>query len=294
MSELRTRAQAEAGTDVARQGAPNILDELQGYLDTRKGFIVNALAKTTDPDVFMARILNEVRRSRELMACTRPSLMGAILNCAQLGLEVGPLGHYYLTPRSNKGKQEVVGVIGWKGYLELARRAVPMTIDADDRCVNDFWLYQRGTDPKLLTHPPDDGDRGEVLGYWAAASWSGGHAMQYMSNSELERHAKRYASNSRGEVSGFARTNWVAWCRKTVVRQMSWKLPMTSQMALALETDEAPTYWRDEAGATVTVHTDGRVTEHDTPDPVDQYGPQGAGVVIPKDAPVAGGERALE
>lgn len=259
MSALRDRAH---GTEVA-VAAPQVTvyDEIRDQLDARKSFIASGLAKTIDIDVFMGRVMNEVRKQQKLAECTFSSLMGAVVTAAQLGLEPGPLGHYYLTPRRNKGQWEVVPVIGYRGFIELARRSGGLSIDADDRRQNDHWLYSRGTDPKLHTAPPDDGPRGDVLGYWAAATFQGGAAAQYMTMSDLQEHAEKYASRD-GRITGFAATNWEAWCRKTVVRQMAWKLPLTNVMAHALEVDEAPTLWRDGASTLVTVHPD-RIVEHD-------------------------------
>jgi recombination protein RecT len=262
---LRERAAqaASPGSEVAvPASAPvTVFDEIRDQLDARKSFISSGLSKLLDLDVFMGRVMNEIRKTPKLTECTFPSLMGAIVTAAQLGLEPGPLGHYYFTPRRNKGAWEVVPVIGYRGLIELARRSGGITIDADDRCENDSWLYSRGTDPRLHTAPPDRGPRGEVLGYWAAATFSGGTAAQYMSLLDLEAHAAKYASRD-GRVSGFAAANWDAWCRKTVVRQMSWKLPLSNVLARALEVDEAPTLWRDGSASLVTVHPD-RVVESD-------------------------------
>lgn len=265
MTSLRERAHAAAqpaaGTDLAVQQPATVYDEIQTQLDARRSFIAAGLSKQLDLDILLGRVVNEIRKTPKLAECTFPSLMGAVVTAAQLGLEPGPLGHFYLTPRRNKGRWEVVPIIGYRGYIELARRSGGISIDADDRCENDAWVYQRGTDPKLITSPPDHGARGEVLGYWAAATFPGGTAAQYMSQLDLDAHAKKYAYKD-GKPTGFAATNWDAWSRKTVVRQMAWKLPLTNVLARALEVDEAPTLWRDGAPM-VTVHPDRMIEQDD-------------------------------
>lgn len=259
MTSLRERAH---GAEVAVPAQPvTVFDEIRGQLESRKSYIQAGLSKLLDLDVYMGRVMNEIRKNPKLAECSFSSLMGSVVTGGQLGLEPGPLGHYYLTPRRNKGAWEVVPVIGYRGYIELARRSGGLSIDADDRRSNDHWIYSRGTDPKLHTAPPDDGPRGEVLGYWAAATFPGGAAAQYLSMLELHEHAEKYASRD-GKITGFAATNFDAWCRKTVVRQMSWKLPLSNVLARALEVDEAPTLWRDGAASLVTIHPD-RVVEHD-------------------------------
>lgn len=277
MSRLtNTRPQAQTPAQgIPVQEAPStaltVYDQIQGQLESRKSFIADALARWIDLDIFMARVMNEVRKNPDLARCTFPSLMGAVITSAQLGLEVGPLGHFYLTPRLNSFKDdrgqwakrwEVVPVIGYKGFIALARRASGVTIDADDRCENDRWIYRRGTDPYLETAPPDRGDRGEILGYWAAAKFEGGSAAHYMNLYQLEEHAKQYASNKKsGEVQGFAKVNWPAWCRKTAIRQMTWKLPQSTELNRAVAADESATYWSDADASMVTVTQDGRVED---------------------------------
>lgn len=267
MSSLRERAHAAAqpGGEVELAAPATVFDEIKSQLDARRSFIAAGLSRQLDLDILLGRVVNEIRKTPKLAECTFPSLMGAVVTAAQLGLEPGPLGHFYLTPRRNRGTWEVVPIIGYRGFIELARRSGGITVDADDRRENDHWVYQRGTDPKLITSPPDHGARGETLGYWAAATFNGGAAAQYMSQLDLEEHAEKYASKD-GKPTGFAATNWDAWCRKTVVRQMAWKLPLSNVLAKALEVDEAPTLWRDGASSLVTVHPD-RVVEHEDDPP---------------------------
>jgi recombination protein RecT len=253
--ETTTTTTPPNGIAVAEPSMPRtVFDEIGSQMQTRKSFIAEALDRSLNLDVFMGRVLNEVRKNPQLAECSFASLMGGIVTAAQLGLEPGPLGHFYFTPRRNSVKRgdqwvkvwEVVPVIGYKGYIALGRRAGGMSIDADNRCENDRWIYRRGTDPYLETAPPDRGERGELFGYWAAAKFDGGSAAHYMPLVDLEAHAKKYASNYKGEIQGFAKANWEGWCKKTVVRQMAWKLPQSTQMAQALERDENPNYWRDD------------------------------------------------
>lgn len=258
MSRLANTDTPRGGLAVVEQTETTVYDTIQNALETRKKFISASIDKQLDLDVFLGRVMNEVRKTPKLSTCSIGSLMGAVVTSAQLGLEVGPLGHFYLTPRNNSfwnaekndwdKRWEVVPVIGYRGYIVLGRRAGGMSIDADARCENDFWTYRRGTNRVLETAPPDRGERGEVLGYWSAAVFRGGDAALYMSMHELEAHARKYASNYKGERQGFAKTNWDAWCKKTAIRQMAWMLPQDTRMARALEMDDRPNYWRDDAG----------------------------------------------
>src|SRR5438093_523271 len=76
----------------------------------------------------MARIaLTLVRRTPDLALCSAPSFMGALMTCAQLGVEPGPLGYAWIIPRQVKddgkptGEWEATFQLGYKGVIYLAR-----------------------------------------------------------------------------------------------------------------------------------------------------------------------------
>src|SRR5690606_30662561 len=71
---------------------------LTALIERMKPQIARALPKHMDPDR-LARIATTVlRQTPQLGQCTPESLLGALMTCAQLGLEPGPLGHAYLVP----------------------------------------------------------------------------------------------------------------------------------------------------------------------------------------------------
>jgi recombination protein RecT len=271
MSNLRDRASrqqpapATPGTGVALPGNETTvrIEAMGDALATRSAAIAAALSRILDLDIFLGRVMAEVRKTPDLTLCSLPSMMGCVVSAAQLGLEPGPLGHIYLTPRKNKGVMEAVLVIGYKGFIELARRAGGMSIDAAPVREHDLFEHERGTRERLTFQKAIRGDRGDLLGYWAAAVFTGGQATNFMRIDELHSHARQYSGTwPSGDYKGFAGQNWDAWCRKTAVRGMAWRLPQSNEMAKAFQVDEAPTYWRDN-GAVVTVTPDGGMTEDD-------------------------------
>lgn len=93
----------------------------------------------------------------KLLDCHPRSLMAAVMQCAQLGLEPGILGHAYLIPFENrrKGIVEVQIMPGYRGLLKLARNTGEVsTVFAECVYRGDKFTYQRGTDPKI-DHVPD-------------------------------------------------------------------------------------------------------------------------------------------
>ena len=263
--------------DAVEQSA-TVYDGIQTYLAGREKFLAEALGDRMDVTLFLGQVMQAVRKTPALARCTPSSLMGAAVTAAQVGLMPGPLGHFYLTPRENRVKVgpgrddwekrwEVVPIIGYRGYIVLARRGSNVTIDADARWRGDRWIYRRGTDPYLETAPAEDDQRGDIVGYWAAAKFGGGTAQQYMSLGDLMAHARKYAWNSKYDrPQGFANTNWEAWCLKTVIRQMTWKLPLSVEMQTAVDRDEQAVHWRDEDAELVVTDAADDAADEQQPD----------------------------
>jgi len=95
--------------------APTVKDTIRAM----EGEFARALPKHLPVDRFMRLVFTEISKTPQLARCSTPSLLGALMSAAQLGLEPGPLGHVYLTPRRLKGELQVVPIIGYKGMVEL-------------------------------------------------------------------------------------------------------------------------------------------------------------------------------
>ena len=92
--------------------------------------IKQAIPKHMTPERLLRIATTSIRQNPKLKVCTAQSLLGAVMQCAQLGLEPSVLGHAYLVPYKNKKKDgtrewwedECQFQIGYKGLIELARR----------------------------------------------------------------------------------------------------------------------------------------------------------------------------
>src|SRR5258706_772903 len=94
-------------------------DTLAAMIRSMKPEIAMALPKHMDPDR-MARIATTLMRTtKDLAVCTPASFLGALMTCAQLGLEPGPLGFAWIIPRRNsKTNTMEAGVqLGYKGAI---------------------------------------------------------------------------------------------------------------------------------------------------------------------------------
>lgn len=207
--------------------------DLRTLIQQQKGEIARALTNTgLDPDRFARIALTVVRQSPQLQRCRPESLLGALMTCAQLGLEPGPLGEAYLLPF----KQECQFVPGYQGLVKLAWQSGQIRhIDAADVRENDEFSYTRGSAP-VLHHVPALRDRGDVLAYYAVATFiNGGHTAVVMSPEDINRVRDR-SQSARSKDSPW-QTDYDAMARKTCVKQLAKWLPKSTTLASAVSAD---------------------------------------------------------
>jgi recombination protein RecT len=192
----------------------------------------------------LARVaLTEIRRAPALAKCDPASLLGAIMTCAQVGLEPGgPLGHAYLVPFENRraGRTEVQFILGYRGMIELARRSGQIqSIEARAVYEGDQFDVKLGLDSDL-THVPDfenpNRTQSEKLrfGYAVAKLKDGGVQFEVMSRRELE----AVRAQSKAGTIGPWQTHYEAMALKTVIRRLFKYLPISIELATAVEQDE--------------------------------------------------------
>lgn len=223
------------------------------FFDKNKATLQAVLPKHVSPDRMLKIALGALRTTPKLMDCTVESLFGAVVQCAQLGLEPNtPMGHVYLIPFDKKKQQggqwivertDVQIVIGYKGMLDLARRSGQIvSIAAHEVCERDEFDYAYGLDERL-EHKPAMGDRGDIIAFYAVAKLKdGGHCFEVMSRAQVE----GIRDNSQGYKAAEANAKrykkpgdspwhnqFAEMGRKTVTRRLFKWLPMSIEMATA-------------------------------------------------------------
>lgn len=184
--------------------------------------------------------MTTIRTTPELRQADVASLLGGVMQAAQLGLEPGLLGQCYLLPFKNnrKGITEVQFIIGYKGMIDLARRSGHIqSIYAHAVYENDEFEYELGLNPTLKHVPSFDSDRGEFLGSYAVAHFKdGGYQMEFMPKAEIEK---------RRNASPGGRSKYSPWnnyyeemANKTVIRHMWNYLPISVEIQEAVQHDE--------------------------------------------------------
>lgn len=213
---------------------------LRTLIESRVDDIKRALPAATGmtPERLTMVAYTLVRTNPKLAGCTPQSLLGALMTTAQLGLEPGPLQHVYYIPRWNKnvGADEVNFQVGYKGMIELARRA---GVQIKTRNVYEHDVFDLGYGfEDTVTHKPALADRGEVIGYYMTATWDGGTYVQWMNLDDVNRIRERSDSFKKGY--GPWVTDYDAMARKTLVRAAfsANAMPTTTLIAQAINVDE--------------------------------------------------------
>lgn len=217
------------------------------FFEQNKQSMAAVLPSHVSADRMLKIALQAIRTTPALMECTTKSLMGAVIQCATMGLEPNTvLGHAYLVPfnRKIKGKggekdrwvKDVQVIVGYKGMIDLARRSGQIvSIAAHPVYQRDEFSVELGTSDRIHHIPSLDENRGNVIAYYAVAKFrDGGHAFEVMSKHEVD--VIMLGTQSEGQYGPW-KDNPVEMGRKTVIRRLAKYLPMSVEMAAAVEID---------------------------------------------------------
>ncbi|MFB0831844.1 recombinase RecT [Brevibacillus laterosporus] len=224
----------------------------------------------------LARItLTAISRTPKLAECTPASIVGAVMNCATLGLEPNLMGHAYLVPFKNNqtGHMECQFQIGYKGQIDLIRRTGDVSkIYAETVFENDLFIYLKGEDKRLVHVPfdmlhllenfqPNKDDFLEIMMAQAIASIkernpkNEGQAVRYYSAYRLKdgafdfmtltaeqcrQHATRHSKlKKNGHLTGPWSDHFDAMAKKTCIKEMAKYMPISIEVQEKLALDEA-------------------------------------------------------
>ncbi len=176
------------------------------------------------------------RRNPDLMECTPESIYGCVHFALSVGLDPSlPHGHIYVIPRKNKhrgGSKEAESMIGYKGWIELARQC-GVWMDANCIYEGEAFHYDRGTGE--ITHPFDftvNRDDDKLIGAYAVA-----RTKQFerpvsfvLTRADIEKRKKRGV----GSQPAWS-TDYAAMCRKSAIRALmtSGLVPVTPAVSRA-------------------------------------------------------------
>ena len=227
----------QASTTTKQQREKAFTDLITSQLAQQFQAMKSLVPKHVTPER-MARIgLQAISRNPKLMDCTPESIIGAIMNCATLGLEPNLIGHAFLVPFWNNktGKMECQFQIGYKGMLDLVRRSGDVSsVYAYEVCENDEFDYELGVNAKLKHKPLLRGDRGAVYAYYSVYHLKdGGFGFYVISKDDAMAHAQKFSKSKKdGVLYGTWIDHFDEMAKKTALKAM------TKYMPTSIETPE--------------------------------------------------------
>ena len=234
-------------TEIAKKPLRQV-DDVRQLLhnDQARQQLAAVAAQHMNPERLMRVTANAIRTTPQLQECEPLSFLGALMQCAALGLEPNTvLGHAYLIPFKNRRKNvtEVQVVVGYKGLIDLARRSGHITSIAAHIHYSDdeMWIYEEGTEA-VLRHRPGP-QEGEKLHAYAIAKFrDGGHAYVVLPWS----HVIRIRDGSQGWQTAVRfnkidqspwKTHEDAMAKKTAIRALAKYLPLSVEFRDAVQVD---------------------------------------------------------
>lgn len=187
--------------------------------------------------------LTAATKTPKLLECSPPSMMQALMHCAELGLEPGgALGHIYLIPRGG----EVQAQVGYKGLAELARRSGQIArIGAGVvyRAEIEAGTFKARHEPPSIEHTidvdldVDDDPSNLVLAYCVVETTDGGRYQSIVGHRRIARAKK--ASSTAGKSSSPWATDTAAMWRKTAILDLlnGGLVPLSTELSRALEVE---------------------------------------------------------
>ena len=192
---------------------------------------IKVLPESITPDRFVRVVITEMRSNQKLMECEKASVLGSLMQCAELGLVPSKTtGHCYLVPYGKNCNL----IVGYKGLIELATRSGEITsIEAHVIREHDDFDVQLGT-TKSITHTPNFLEDGNVIGAYAVATFKNGETQfEVMKRSEID----KIRNMSKG--GNIWKDHFEEMSKKTAVRRLIKYLPVNPELEKALTIDNA-------------------------------------------------------
>lgn len=210
------------------------VDTIRDLLEKSKNQLKMALPNALSVERLLRVSMTTIRQTPELLNCDQKSLIGAIMQAAQLGLEPdGVLGQAYILPYGKEAQFQ----IGYQGLMQLARRSGEISsLKARVVYENDKFEYEYGLNEKLV-HVPARGERGTLKAAYAIVTYKdGGKDFDVMEREDIDKIKK--ASKSAGSKY----SPWQTWedsmWKKSVIRRICKQLPQATELQRAAAADE--------------------------------------------------------
>lgn len=212
---------------------------LQGELDVLRPELAKVLPAHVSADKFMRVVMTAIAQSPDLKKADRRSLLTSCVKCAQDGLIPDGREAALVTFWDKKaGVQKAQYMPMVRGILKLVRNSGELqSIVSNVVYEHDEFRYWVDDVGEHVTHSPNvlADNRGKLIAVYAIAKTKdGGVYVEVMSRGQIE----QVRDVSRAKDNG----PWASWydemARKTVIRRLSKRLPMSTDLETVIQRDD--------------------------------------------------------
>jgi len=206
-----------------------VLKQSLGSIETQ---LAKVLPSHIDPKRLIQVALTAVNRNPDLFRCTHLSVVEAVMQAGELGLDFSPaMGQAYLVPFGD----QCTLIPGYRGLADLARRSHGIEIEAECVFESDQFSWHRGTKPEIIHNPDMDHGREDphyITHAYAVATFPNGRQkFDVMTRAQIE-EIRKISKQPNGMLW---KLRFHEAARKTVVRRLCKYLPMSPEMAKAVD-----------------------------------------------------------
>ena len=244
---------------------------LKNYLhrDNVKEQFAAAIPEWLSVDRMLRVVFTSVMKSPKLLECTQESILSAVMQCCQLGLEP-ILGRAHLIPYLNSklinGTWQKVYECqfqpGYQGLIDLGQRSGKIAnVYALVVYEKDFFEHEEGFNRKLNHRPYPGEDAGKPIGAYAVWELANGvRTFDFMYLHEIYKRrdvsqAYQYAAAALAKNKNDKKaleTPWIKWeadmMKKTVIINSSKTKPASIEFMQAVELDGSAEMGRSQLG----------------------------------------------
>lgn len=208
-----------------------VIENLKKELWAREPELNVSLPDNIDPKKFISVALTSIQNNPDLLRANRVSLLNSCLRCAQDGLLPDGREAAFVMFKNQAVYMPMV-----TGVLKRIRNAGRLkTIYSQIIYENDDFDFFTDEHGEHVTYKPKlfDESRGKIKGIFAVANFDGGVFVEVMSLKEIEKVRKV----SRSSNNGPWRDWWEEMAKKTVIRRLAKRLPLSSEAQSVVDAD---------------------------------------------------------
>ncbi len=228
---------------------------LRDMLNASKAQIAMALPRHLTADRMIRVAMTAYQSNGDLLGCDLVTVVASVIQASQLGLDIGGvLGQCYLVPFYNnkKKRSECQLIVGYKGYLALARRSGEVAhFGAYVVHENDEFAFQYGTAPRCH-HVPNLANPGEPTAVYSVLRLKDGSSdFEVIGWPDIIKKQQKHAKRSRdGGLFGPWMDHLEEMARKTAIRLLAKRCPVSVEFQNAVSLEDPGV--QEEAAAALT------------------------------------------